>query len=142
MHSLRHCSTQISGPLKTYADILTELRLRMRQLHPQSPCKSQIYRPCVKSDFTILYADSFAQDLYNDLVRCHTGASDPNADPDPESDPNSNPDSNPSNVRNQSSIVRLSTRLIHLKNHYRICSNTITSYHDSNHVSPLNFQLF
>jgi hypothetical protein len=132
MHSLRHCSTKISGPLKTYADILTELRLRMRQLHPQSPCKSQIYRPCVESDFAILYADSFAQDLYNDLVRRYTRASDTNADPD----------SDPSNVRNQSSIVRLSTRLIHLKNHYRVCSNTITSYHDSNHVSPLNFQLF
>jgi hypothetical protein len=34
-----------------------------------------------------------------------------------------------------SSMVRLSTRLIHLKNHHRVCSNTITSYHDSNHVS-------
>jgi hypothetical protein len=87
MRSLRHRSTQISGPLKTYADILIELRLRTRQLHLQSPCKSQIYRPRAKSDFAILYADSFAQDLYNDLVRRYTRASYPNTDPD--SDPDS-----------------------------------------------------
>jgi hypothetical protein len=91
-------ASEIVGWSKTYAYSLTEQPLRMRRLHLQSLCKYQVQRPCIRPGFSILHADPFAQDCYNDLVRCHTGASDPNADPDADADPNSNPDSNPSNV--------------------------------------------